>query len=186
MPLNVKDYNIKSLYAYIRQGASAYQTYKAAEPYFPYANAAWYLGRLAMGANPISLGAWWFVGSLGKTSAQAVANHLVNRQALGLLGNLVRVVGYEVAGLYSGDFRRRDANWIYAAELTHLVSHFPLSRDSLAHALKEIGALQLRSEYDRVFLYRCLASQQSADPESSDDDGLIVPHEDTTLAGSDH
>ncbi len=164
LPLNVKDYNIKSLYGYIRQAANAYKTYKSAEPYFPYANAAWYIGRLAMGANPISLGAWWFVGSLGKSSAQAVANHLVNRQALGLLGNLVRVVGYEVAGLYSGDFRRRDANWIYAAELTHLVAHFPLSRDSLNHALKEVGALQLRSEYDRVFLYRCLASQKSADP----------------------
>lgn len=164
LPLNVKDYNIKSLYGYVRQAVNAYKTYKSAEPYFPYANAAWYLGRLAMGANPLSLGAWWFAGSVGKQSAQAVANHLVNRQALGLLGNLVRVVGYEVAGLYGGDFRRRDPNWIYAAELTDLVSRFPLSRDSLAHALKEIGTLQLRSEYDRVFLYRCLASQKSADP----------------------
>ncbi|MBW8884729.1 MAG: hypothetical protein JF612_08130, partial [Planctomycetia bacterium] len=66
---------------------------------------------------------------------------------------------------YGGSFRHRDANWIYAAELTELVSEFPLSRDSLAHALREIGALELRSEYDRVFLYRCLANRKSAGPE---------------------
>lgn len=164
LPLNVKDQNIGSLYGYIRQGVNAYKTYKSAEPYFSYANAAWYLGRLALGANPLTLGAWWFLGSVGKESARAVATHLVNRQALGLLGNLIRVIGYEVAGLYGGDFRRRDANWIYGAELTDLVSRFPLSRDSLSHSLKEVGALQLRSEYDRVYLYRCLASQKSADP----------------------
>jgi hypothetical protein len=69
-----------------------------------------------------------------------------------------------VAGVYGGDFRHRDANWIYAAELTELLAHFPLSRDGLAHGLREVGALELRSEYDRIFLYRCLASHQSARP----------------------
>src|SRR5262249_889562 len=68
------------------------------------------------------------------------------------------------AGIYGGDFRHRDANWIYAAELTELVCQFPLSRDSLSHALREIGTLDLRSEYDRIFLYRCVASGKSARP----------------------
>jgi hypothetical protein len=90
---------------------------------------------------------------------------VVNRQALALLSNLVRVVGYEVAAIYGGDFRHRDANWIYGAELAHLIASFPLSREGLSAALKEIGALQFRSEYDRVFLYRCLAAHQSAQPE---------------------
>jgi hypothetical protein len=90
---------------------------------------------------------------------------MIYRQALALLSSVVRVIGYEVAGIYGGHFRHRDANWIYAAELTELVSEFPLSRDSLAHALREIGALELRGEYDRVFLYRCLANRKSAGPE---------------------
>ena len=139
--------------------------YKSTEPYWPYVNTAYYLGRFALGANPLALGAWWFVSNLGSRGAQAIAQHVINRQALALLSNLVRVIGFEVAGIYGGDFRHRDANWIYAAELTELVSQFPLSRDSLAHALREVGALQLRSEYDRIFLYRCLANRKSAGPE---------------------
>jgi hypothetical protein len=165
LPLGVKDANLSTIYVYVRNAVKAWQMYKTTEPYWPFVNTAWYLGRFAMGANPFTLGAWWFVSSLSQQGAKALATHLVNRQALALLGNLVRVVGYEVAGIYGGDFRHRDANWIYAAELSELLAQFPLSRDSLAHALREIGALELRSEYDRVFLYRCLTGHQSARPQ---------------------
>jgi hypothetical protein len=165
LPVNVKQASLSTLYGYVRSAVSTWRMYKSAEPYWPYMNTAYYLGRFALGANPLALGAWWFVGNLGSRGAQALAQHLVNRQALGLLSSLVRVIGYEVASIYGGDFRHRDANWIYAAELSELVSEFPLSRDSLAHALREIGALELRSEYDRIFLYHCLANNKSARPE---------------------
>jgi hypothetical protein len=165
LPLGVKDASLGTLYGYVRNAVAAWQLYKTSEPYWPYVNAAWYLGRFAMGANPLTLGAWWFVGSLSQRGARAVATHLVNRQALALLSSLVRIIGYEVAGIFGGDFRHRDANWIYAAELSELLAQFPLSRDGLAHALREIGALDLRSEYDRVFLYRCLADHKSARPQ---------------------
>ncbi|MEX2174669.1 MAG: hypothetical protein WD872_09930 [Pirellulaceae bacterium] len=165
LPLNVKDASLNTLYGYVRNAVKAWQMYKSSEPYWPYVNAAWYLGRFALGANPLALGTWWFVGSLSQRGATAVATHLVNRQALALLSSLVRVIGYEVAGVYGGNFRHRDANWIYAAELSELLSLFPLSRDSLSHALREIGVLELRSEYDRIFLYRSLASHKSARPQ---------------------
>ncbi len=165
LPLNVKDYSLARLYGYLRNAVSAYRMYKSAEPYWPYVNSAYYLGRFALGANPLTLGAWWFIGALGQRGAQAVATRVINRQALALVSNVVRVIGYEVAATYGGDFRHREANWIYAAELTELVSRFPLSKESLSHALKEIGALSLRSEYDRMFLYRCLAEHVSARPQ---------------------
>ena len=139
--------------------------YKSAEPYWPYVNTAMYLGRFALGANPLALGA----GGLSAISAAAVRRHRpASDQPAGAgaaSASWSGVIGYEVAGIYGGNFRHRDANWIYAAELTELVSEFPLSRDSLAHALREIGALELRSEYDRIFLYRCLANGKSAGPE---------------------
>jgi hypothetical protein len=103
---------------------------------------------------------------LSTRGAQAVATRVINRQALALLSDVVRVIGYEVASVYGGDFRHRDANWIYAAELTEMLHQFPLSRDGLSHALKEVGALQLRSEYDRIFLYRCIAAHISARPQN--------------------
>lgn len=165
LPIDVKELNINSAYTWIRRAVQAYGLYRSTEPWWPYLSTAWYLGRFAMGANPISLGAWWVVGSLGQRGATAVAKRIVDRQALDLLNNIVRVIGYEVASVYSVDFRFRDANWIYGCELTELVSRFPISRESLSHSLKEIGALQLRSEYNRIFLYRCLAEHRSAGPE---------------------
>jgi hypothetical protein len=164
LPMAVKDYNLSSLYQYVRRAVEAYRLYRKTDPYWPYVNTVWYLSRFAMGANPLALGAWWFLGSLGKQGATALAQQVVNRQALALLSSIVRVIGCEVAAIYGGDFRHRDANWIYGAELAELVASFPLSREGLSAALKEIGALQFRSEYDRVFLYRCLAAHQSAQP----------------------
>lgn len=183
LPLGVKDYSLASLYGYLRQAVSAYRMYKSAEPYWPYVNTAYYLGRFALGANPLTLGAWWFIGALGQRGAQAVATRIINRQALSLLSNVVRVIGYEVAATYGGDFRHRDANWIYAAELTELVSRFPLSKESLSSALKEIGALSLRSEYDRMFLYRCLAEHVSAGPQQFPAARLLAAEERRAIAG---
>lgn len=165
LPLSVKEYNLRSLYGYLRRAVQAYGAYKSVEPYWGYANTAYYLGRLALGVNPLSLGAWWFLGTLGREGAKVVATRVVNRQAMALLQNLVRVIGFEVASIYGGDFRHRDANWIYAAELTELLSEFPHSRDSIRHALKDLAALHLRSEYDRVFLTRLVANGASARPE---------------------
>lgn len=162
LPLGVKDYSLDRLYGYVRTAVVAYRMYKTTEPYWPYVNTAYYLSRVAMGANPLTLGAWWFLGTLSRQGASALAQQVMNRQALTLLSDLVRVLGYEAAHVYGGDFRRRDANWVYAAELTELLTQFPLSRDGLAAALKELGALQLRSEYDRVFFYRAVAARVSA------------------------
>ena len=165
LPLNVPKHDLNSIYAYVRQAVKAYGVYKSAEPYFPYLSSAYYLGRFAMGASPVSLGAWWFVGRLGTRGARTFVTRLVNRQGLVLLHNAIRVIGFEVASMYSEDFRYRGANWIYAAELTELASGLPLSREGLAAALQELGVMQLRSEYDRVYLYRCLAEHRSAQPE---------------------
>ena len=165
MPVRVQDYSIDRLYGYVRQGVKAYEMYKAAEPYWNnWIKPGFFLGRLAMGANPLMLGAWWFVGALSSQGATAITTRIVNRQALALLYNVVRVIGFEVATMYSGDFRYRDANWIYAAELTEMLHCFTASRESVLHAMREVGALQLRNEYDRVHLYRCLAEHESAGP----------------------
>lgn len=165
LPLNVPQHDLNSIYAYVRQAVKAYGVYRSAEPYFPYLSGAYYLGRFALGASPVTLGAWWVLRSLGTQGAKALMTRMVNRQALNLLHSVVRVIGFEVASMYSTDFRHRDANWIYATEVTDLASRLPLAREGLAHALKELGVIQLRNEYDRVFLYRCLAEHRSAQPE---------------------
>ena len=164
LPVKVQHYNIRNLYGWIKQGVKAYGMYQSARPYMPYVNSAYYLSRYAMGSNPFSLLAWWVASEVTTRGASAAAQHLFNQKALALLNDVVRVIGYEVASMYGGDVRHRDANWIYAAELTELASEYPLSREGLVHAMKEVGALQLVNEYDRIFLFRCLAGGKSAEP----------------------
>jgi hypothetical protein len=164
LPLNVKELNINSLYGYVRRAVQAYGVYQRARPFLQVAGKGYHLGRYAMGANPVSMGAWWMLQSVGSRGAKALATRVVNRQALGLLNHVVRVIGFEVAAIYGGDFRHRDPNWIYAAELTELLATFPASGETLTQALSEVGAIQLRSEYDRIYLYRCLASGKSCQP----------------------
>ncbi|QDU94351.1 hypothetical protein [Lignipirellula cremea] len=164
-PVDVQEYNIRDLYNYVQRAVKAYGYYKRVEPYWPYLNSAFYLGRFAMGANPITLGAWWVLGSLSSRGIRAIAEKVVNQQAMLLLHNVIRVIGFETAAIYGGEFRHRDANWMYGAELAEMMSRFPTTRESLVHALKEVGSLQLRNEYDRVFLYRAIASHQTANPE---------------------
>jgi hypothetical protein len=73
-----------------------------------------------------------------------------------------------VANVYGSGFRYRDSAWILGTELVELICRFPLSRESLRNGLREITELPLRNEYDRIYLYRCLASHQSASPKLPD------------------
>ncbi|MHC4880239.1 MAG: hypothetical protein ACYTGL_27635 [Planctomycetota bacterium] len=174
LPLDLHEENFSTLHEYMRKAVKAYDVYSAAEPYLGYASKALYAGRLAMGANPLTLGITWALGELGRRGVKAVGKKFVDQQAVALLGDLVRVIGFEVAGIYGGDFRHRDPNWVYGSELTELMSRFPVSRQNLAHALREVGALTFRNEYDRVFLYRCLSTHRSAGPPSTSQE-LLPP-----------
>ena len=163
LPLNVKQMNIQSLYGYISKAVKAYGVYKKAKPLLDYASGAVYAGRFALGANPVTTGAMWLLQNAGKKAASNVAGKYFNEQAMGLLSNVIHAIGFEAAQIYGGDFRHRDSNWIYGVELVETVNHFQFDRESLIAALEELGALKLRSEYDRVFLYRCVAVGKSPD-----------------------
>ncbi len=156
LPLDIRSYDIVDVYKYVRQAVNVYGMYRSAQPYMPWLRGAYYGTWVAMGANPLALGAWWFVSSLGTKGASTLATNVANRWALSFLHDIVRVIGYEVAGIYDQNLRYRDPNWCFAAELTELVQAFPSSESSLRRSLSLVGALQLRNEYDRIFFMRCL------------------------------
>ncbi len=168
LPLDVKTYSLKNIYEGVQAGVKVYDVYKAANPYWNALRPVYYIGRYGLGGNPVTLGVTWALGELAKTGARKLSSHLANRYALNLLHDLVFIVGSESAAIFGGDFRHREQNWVFGAELTDLMRRFPLSESTLLPALNEIGRLQLRSEYDRIFFYRCLASRKSADPARAD------------------
>jgi hypothetical protein len=175
LPLNPKDQTINALHSYLQKALKAYELYTSAQPYFGYMQSVSYFGRWIAGATPVTLGLTWALTELGKRGAKTAANWFLDQQAVALLNEVVRVIGFEVASIYGGDFRHRDPNWIYAAELTDLMSRFPLSRENLAQALREVGSLHLRSEYDRIFLYRCLSMHQNVKSLADAHEMLMLP-----------
>ncbi|MCP4106440.1 MAG: hypothetical protein GY749_13060 [Desulfobacteraceae bacterium] len=182
LPLNLKEYNLKKTYENIQTGVKAYDVYKSAEPYLTFAKPVYYLGRFALGANPVTMGVGWAVGEIFKKGTRKLSSHLANQYALNFLHDLVFIIGNEAAGIFGGDYRRRENNWIYGAELTELVHRFPVSRETLLCSFNEIGLLRLRSEYDRIFFYRCLAARKSACPERFESSTWLSSTERQTIA----
>lgn len=162
LPVDVKHYNINQVYGYMRKAIQGYGTYQQVAPWLTHLSRGAYMGRLAAGTNPVTLGAWWLATEVGRRGAQRLVENVVDRQAVSVLHDVVTVVGAEVANIYGPGFRQRDASWIYGTELTELLHRFPISRDSLTAALREITTLPLFSEYDRIYLYRCVANHRSA------------------------
>lgn len=168
LPLDLKRYNLRRVYETIQKGVRAYGLYQNFTPYWTYLRPVYYAGRFTLGANPVTLGLTWALGEAAKAGAQKFSTHMANRYALGLLYELAFIVGAEAAGIFGGDFRHREPDWIFGAELTELLRRVPLTPATLREGLNEVGKLRLRSEYDRVFLYRCLAAGRGAKPERYD------------------
>ena len=74
-------------------------------------------------------------------------------------------MAWETASIYDRTNRFRDPEFVFGVELAHLLSKFPLTRDGLRAGLHELGNLSLRSSYDRIFLYRCVAQHVSPKPD---------------------
>jgi hypothetical protein len=161
LPVNVQQYNINTLYGYIRKAVVGYGVYQKATPWLTYLSRGIYAGRMVATTNPATLGAWWLATELGKRGAQMVVENVVDRQAIAVLHNLVAIVGVEAAGIYGTGFRQRDPAWMLGTELVELIHSFPASAECLKFGLQKVTALPMRSEYDRIYLYRCLANHKS-------------------------
>lgn len=162
LPLPVQQYSIGTLYTWVRRSVVGYGVYQKASPWLTLAARGVSAGRLISGANPAVLGAWWLASELGRQGARKWIEQTVDRQAVGLLRQVISVVGVEAAGIFGTGFRQRDSAWILGTELVELVAAFPPSGESLRNGLTAVTALPLLSEYDRIYLYRCLAAHRSA------------------------
>ncbi len=163
LPLDLKSFNIQQTYDTVRGAVKAYGAYQKAAPYLNWATKGAYFGRVLASTNPLTIGLMWGATELGKLGAKKIAANYLDRQAIGLMQSVVRVIGYEVASIYSDGFRYRDPNWCYGVELTQMATAFPDSREKLQYLLLEVGRIQLRNEYDRLSLYRCVVAGKTID-----------------------
>ena len=164
LPMDVKRLNLRETYRFVKKAMDYYGIYKKVNPYWNYAKPAIFLGRFALGANPVTLGLSWTITELASLSGKKISSRYTKKYGLRMFHEAIRIVGSETAAVYGAGFRERDPDWIFATELIEMVHTFPPSRQSLEAGLKEIGSLPLHSEYDRVYLYRCMANRFSAKP----------------------
>lgn len=161
-PANIKEYNLGKTYQYIQKSTTAFGYYKMAEPFLSFASPMLRAGLVV--ANPV-LG-------LAQTAAIEAGKHVIKKgsekYALNLLHDVIAIIGEQATTIFGdSSLRYRSRHWIYALELTEIVYHFkPVTPETLTKAMKIIGGLLMRSEYDRIFLYHCMAQGKSASPDS--------------------
>ncbi|MEM9281167.1 MAG: hypothetical protein AAGA96_05025 [Verrucomicrobiota bacterium] len=162
--LEVKEMNLRKATDNIRKASKVYQKYEELQPYFKPVRYLWQGSKLLHTSNPL-LAAGWIAGSevlwkggkkLGKKAMDAYLLSLA-RQTLG-------IIAWETAGIYDSTHRYRNPDWIYGLEIAHLLSRFDATQEVLRETFQELGRLPLRSSYDRLFLYRCIAQNVSPKP----------------------
>lgn len=161
-----KQMNLRKATDNVRKASKVYRKYEELQPYLKPMRYLWQGSKILLTSNPL-LAAGWIAGSeiiwkggkhLGKKAMDAYLLSLV-RQTLG-------IIAWETAGIYDATHRYRSPDWIYGVEIAHLLSKFDATQEVLRESFRELGRLPLKSSYDRLFLYRCIAQNTSPKPES--------------------
>ncbi|MDF1752368.1 MAG: hypothetical protein P1U89_06325 [Verrucomicrobiales bacterium] len=165
LPLfDVKEMNIRKASDAVRKASKVYRKYEEIQPLLQPVRYLWQGSKFLFASNPL-LAAGWIAGSellwkggkkMGKKAMDAYLLSLM-RQSLGILA-------WETAGIYDKTYRYRNPDWIYGLEIVHFASLFEPTPALLRSVFKELGAIPLRSSYDRIFLYRCTANHVSPKP----------------------
>lgn len=159
-PVNIKEYNLRKTYFYIQKSAMAAGYYKKAEPFLSFAAPVL---RVGLASHPV-IGV---AHSVAIEAGKQVIKKSSEKYALTLLHDVIEIIGSQAATIFGDDSARyRNRHWIHATEISEIIHRFaPVSAEALEKALRIIGGLPLPNEYDRIFLYHCLAQGKTAHPE---------------------
>lgn len=163
--IEVKNLNVRQVSEAVRKASKVVRKYSDLQPILSPVRYLWQGSKFLLAANPL-LAAGWVAGSeLLVRGGKKFGKRALDGYLLSMVRQTLGIVAWETASIYDRTHRYRDPDWVYAVELAHLVSEFPLTRDGLREALKELSATPLRSGYDRIFLYRCVVQHVSPKPE---------------------
>ena len=160
--LEVKEMNLRKVSDNIRKASKVYKKYEDLQPYLEPVRYLWQGGKFLMTSNPL-LAAGWIAGSeLIWKGGKKLGKKAMDTYLLSLMRQTLGILAWETAGIFDQTHRYRSPDWVYGIELAHMLSQFEQSKEAIKGGFQELGSLPLRSSYDRVFLYRCMA--QHTDP----------------------
>ena len=166
LPLfDVKEMNIRKASDSIRKASKVYRKYEELQPLLEPVRYLWQGSKFFLSSNPL-LAAGWIAGSeiLWK-GGKKIGKKAMDAYFLSLMRQTLGILAWETAGIYDKTYRYRSPDWIYGLELVHFASRFEPTTEMLRAVFKELGGIPLRSSYDRIFLYRCVANHVSSKPE---------------------
>lgn len=162
--LEVKQMNLRKVTDNIRTASKVIRKYEELQPYLKPVRYLWQGSKLLFASNPL-LAVGWIAGSeLIWKGGKHLGKKAVDTYVLSLLRQTLGIVAWETAGIYDPTHRYRSPDWVYGVEIAHLLSRFDANQTVLRETFRELGRLPLRSTYDRIFLYRCIAQNVSPKP----------------------
>ncbi len=162
--IEVKEMNLRKVSENIRTASKVYRKYEELQPYLAPMRYLWHGSKMLITANPL-LAAGWIAGSeLIWRGGKHIGKKAMDIYLLSLVRQSLGIIAWETAGIYDPTHRYRSPDWVFGVELAHLLSKFDETPEILRETLRELGRLHLRSTYDRIFLYRCVAQNASPKP----------------------
>lgn len=162
--IEVKEMNLRKVSENIRTASKVYRKYEELQPYLAPMRYLWHGSKMLITSNPL-LAAGWIAGSeLIWRGGKHIGKKAMDIYLLSLVRQSLGIIAWETAGIYDPTHRYRSPDWVFGVELAHLLSKFDETPEILRETLRELGRLHLRSTYDRIFLYRCVAQNASPKP----------------------
>ena len=123
--------------------------------------------RIGMAANPLVGVAQTVAVEAGKHGVKKVAGNY----SLKLFHDFFGIIGDQATTIFGKEPQRyRSKHWYFALELTEIIYYFhPVDREALSKAMKVVGGLLIRNEYDRLFLNNCLVNGRTGNPKKIGD-----------------
>ena len=138
--------------------------YRKLTPYQHYVSGVTIAARFALGANPVSLVAWYLGGEAAKAAGKRVLATYSEVWLKELLEGAVALVYLRVAGAYDPRRIYLSADWIALVEALRVHKHIPGVDHNRKLLLERILHAQIPDEFAKMTLLRALAEDR--DPNS--------------------
>jgi hypothetical protein len=174
MPIvEAQEWNLRKVSDGVRRASMVYEKYEWVRPFLNPVRYLWHGSKLLLISNPLTAVGWIAGSELLWQGGAKLGKKAMNAYLLSLVRQTLGIIAWETASIFDSTHRFRNPDFVYGVELAHLVSRFPMDRETLRGALKELGKIPFRSTFDRVFLYRCVAQQVSPKPERFSQSDLL-------------
>ena len=160
-------WSVREVITRLEQVQRVRDLYRKLTPYQHYANGVIMMARFALGANPVTLAAWYFGGEAARRVAGKALRTYGEAWLKELLESSVALVYLQVARTYDPQRTYRSTDWAALAEALRIHGQIPGIDHNRRLLLDRILHAQIPDEFAKLTLLRALAADRDPDAETS-------------------